>query len=67
MKEVINECLVREEVLQKLLESKNLPSEIWHYDYGNRAWAFYTKKPALYKEIFYLNDSKVTIRKMVNC
>ena len=30
----------------------NLPSEIWHYDYGDRAWAFYTKKPAIYKGIF---------------
>ena len=26
----------------------NLPSEIWHYDYGNRAWAFYKKKKTLY-------------------
>ncbi len=30
----------------------NLPSEIWHYDYGDRAWAFYNKKPAIYKGIF---------------
>ncbi len=27
----------------------NLPSEIWHYDFGNRNWAFYTKKKCLYK------------------
>ena len=30
----------------------NLPSEIWHYDYGNRAWAYYKKKPAIYNGIF---------------
>ena len=29
----------------------NLPSEIWHYDYGNRAWAFYGKKEAIYNSI----------------
>lgn len=30
----------------------NLPSEWWHYDYGNRFWAFYNKKAALYKGVF---------------
>lgn len=30
----------------------NLPSEWWHYDYGDRFWAYYNKKPALYKGIF---------------
>lgn len=30
----------------------NLSSEVWHYDYGDRAWAFYTKNPAKYKGIF---------------
>lgn len=29
----------------------NLPSEVWHYDYGNRAWAFYKNKEAIYKGI----------------
>lgn len=29
----------------------NLPSEIWHYDYGNRAWGFYKNEPAIYKGI----------------
>lgn len=29
----------------------NLPSEIWHYDYGNRAWAFYKNTKAMYKGI----------------
>jgi D-alanyl-D-alanine dipeptidase len=26
----------------------NLPSEIWHYDYGDRAWAFYNNMEAIY-------------------
>lgn len=30
----------------------NLPSEWWHYDYGDRFWAFYNAKPAMYKGIF---------------
>lgn len=30
----------------------NLPSEVWHYDYGNRAWGYYKQKPAIYKGIF---------------
>lgn len=30
----------------------NLPSEIWHYDYGNRAWAFYKNEKAIYKGVF---------------
>ena len=34
----------------------NLPSEIWHYDYGDRAWAFYNNEPALYKGIFKLEE-----------
>ncbi len=29
----------------------NLQSEVWHYDYGNRAWGYYKKKPAIYKGI----------------
>ena len=29
----------------------NLPSEIWHYDYGNRAWAFYKNTTAIYRGI----------------
>ena len=29
----------------------NLPSEVWHYDFGDRAWAFYNKKPAIYNGI----------------
>ncbi len=30
----------------------NLPSEWWHYDYGDRFWAFYMRKPALYRGVF---------------
>ena len=26
----------------------NLPSEWWHYDYGDAFWSYYTGKPALY-------------------
>lgn len=34
----------------------NLPSECWHFDYGNRNWAYYNKKPAIYKGIFSLDN-----------
>lgn len=30
----------------------NLPSEWWHYDYGDRFWAYYNKTPAIYEGIF---------------
>ncbi len=30
----------------------NLPSEWWHYDYGDRFWAFYKNEPAIYKGVF---------------
>lgn len=30
----------------------NLPSEWWHYDYGDRFWAYYTKRDALYRGVF---------------
>ena len=36
----------------------NLPSEIWHYDYGNRAWAFYKNKKAIYNGILEIKDLK---------
>lgn len=29
----------------------NLPSEWWHYDYGDAFWSYYTGKPMLYKGI----------------
>ena len=30
----------------------NLPSECWHFDYGNRNWSYYTDKPAIYNGIY---------------
>ena len=30
----------------------NLPSEWWHFDYGDMFWAYYKKKPAIYKGVF---------------
>lgn len=36
----------------------NLPSEWWHYDYGDRFWAYYNNKPAIYKGIFTLEELK---------
>lgn len=30
----------------------NLPSEWWHYDYGDRFWSFYTQSPVKYRGIF---------------
>ena len=32
----------------------NLPSECWHYEYGNRNWAYYKNKKAIYKGVFKL-------------
>ena len=29
----------------------NLPSEWWHYDYGNRFWAYYNNQPAIYRGV----------------
>lgn len=34
----------------------NLPSEWWHFDYGNRFWGFYTKRPAMYEGIFTIEE-----------
>ena len=30
----------------------NLPSEWWHYDYGDRFWAYYNKCSAIYEGVF---------------
>lgn len=30
----------------------NLPSEWWHYDYGDKFWAYYKNKPVIYKGVF---------------
>lgn len=34
----------------------NLPSEWWHYDYGNRNWANFSKNEAVYKGVFSKQD-----------
>lgn len=31
---------------------RNLPTEWWHYDYGDRFWAYYSNTPALYRGVF---------------
>jgi D-alanyl-D-alanine dipeptidase len=30
----------------------NLPSEWWHFDYGDRFWAYYSGEPAIYRGVF---------------
>jgi D-alanyl-D-alanine dipeptidase len=30
----------------------NLPSEWWHFDYGDRFWGYYNQKPAIYRGVF---------------
>ena len=30
----------------------NLPSEWWHYDFGDRFWAYYTGKASIYRGVF---------------
>lgn len=34
----------------------NLPSEWWHYEYGNRVWAYYKATPAIYEGVFSLDE-----------
>ncbi|MCR4788564.1 MAG: M15 family metallopeptidase [Lachnospiraceae bacterium] len=34
----------------------NLPSEWWHYDYGDRFWAYYNDLPAIYEGVFYREE-----------
>lgn len=36
----------------------NLPSEVWHYDFGDRSWGFYEKKPAIFKGVLEVEDIK---------
>lgn len=33
----------------------NLPSECWHFEYGDRNWGYYKNKPAIYKGIMKLD------------
>lgn len=34
----------------------NLPSEWWHFDYGDHFWAFYKREPAMYSGVFTKED-----------
>ena len=34
----------------------NLPTEWWHFDYGNKFWAFYTGNDAIYDCNFELDE-----------
>jgi D-alanyl-D-alanine dipeptidase len=36
----------------------NLPSEWWHYDYGDRFWAYYKNQTAIYPGIFTIEELK---------
>lgn len=35
----------------------NLPSEWWHFDYGDKFWAHYTGKPVLYKSLYEIPEN----------
>lgn len=37
---------------------ENLPSEWWHYGYGDSFWAYYRNTPALYKGIYTVEELK---------
>lgn len=37
----------------------NLPTEWWHYDFGNKFWSFYKQQPAFYKSIFEISEGTV--------
>ena len=46
-------------ILKKAMEDAgftNLPSEWWHYDFGNRNHALYSKKEAIYKGVFNIDE-----------
>ncbi len=34
----------------------NLPSEWWHYDYGDQFWAYYKKQPTRYRGVFTIKE-----------
>lgn len=46
----------------------NLPSEWWHYDYGNRSWGYYKKKPAIYKGVLDIDKipSIISFKKFID-
>lgn len=35
---------------------ENLPSEWWHYSYGDKVWAYYNDTPALYSGIYTIEE-----------
>jgi D-alanyl-D-alanine dipeptidase len=37
----------------------NLPTEWWHYDYGDKFWAYYNKTRTLYTGLFTKEELKV--------
>lgn len=34
----------------------NLPSEWWHFDFGDRFWGYYNNKPAIYEGVFDISE-----------
>jgi len=43
---------------------ENLPSEWWHFDYGDRFWAYYRNCPAMYAGVFEVGEQAFTFEKM---
>ncbi len=37
----------------------NLPSEWWHYDYGDRYWASFNRVPVMYGGVFSAGEIKI--------
>ena len=40
----------------------NLPSEWWHYDYGDRFWGYYKNRPAIYTGCF--DAKEITLKSL---
>lgn len=48
-------CRANRRLLYQVMHAEgftNLPSEWWHYDYGDRFWAYYTGEKALYASVY---------------
>ena len=39
----------------------NLPSELWHFDYGNKNWGYYNKEKVIYEGVFKIDEIKNVI------
>lgn len=37
----------------------NLPSEWWHYDYGEKFWAYYNNTPAIFEGVFNIEEIEI--------